>query len=611
MIILIVHELFFGDRNKDVLQSWKSDENNVRDEKKKSDTKKVKYIYSSDGLSVYFAMIFYLVFGALITIGGLMWLTKYIRNVSTTTNAGYALLVLSFFLISEIQALLVHIPSIKGYDELGTIKIQVARVLTGVFFVVLLVGLWVWFIIEQPKYGILHQLLARNYYRVSTLIWPENELKLDQINELLKYNEDNAEYYYERGNIYLDLAQNKTNEAEEIYNSIDLSNYSSQDYYDLASKDYENAIEKDKNVADYHFKYAIAISEKGAQYAENAKDHFEEAINLDGNNPEYYYYSSKIWYYIGKNDIGEYEEVVDIAFDRIKEAIRLYEKNDKSAEYKIRHNRYDDVLASYYYQKGRVLLLQEETEKYDSNNEALEENVSDALEIAVKLNNKNALYHSELGRELYKIGSEAAINNALEEFDRAIEIDKLNSDYDDASVQYAWKAYVINIVDENNEHFEDVELNYKKAIDYSPSYDYPYDNLGELYYMNGKYTEAIDLYTRAISDCTTVPHGKFYYKRGLIFYNLKNYEMAISDIRIAISLDRSYSRDGHWNIAMSYYDNGQFQNAIEEFNLAKDHGIDEMIVEPWVELCKRKLGESSSIVLEDFYEEAPNIDELR
>ncbi|MBP1584085.1 MAG: hypothetical protein ILP17_00115, partial [Lachnospiraceae bacterium] len=36
-----------------------------------------------------------------------------------------------------------------------------------------------------------------------------------------------AEYYYERGNIYLDLAQNKTNEAEEIYNSIDLSNYSS------------------------------------------------------------------------------------------------------------------------------------------------------------------------------------------------------------------------------------------------------------------------------------------------------------------------------------------------------------------------------------------------
>jgi protein O-mannosyl-transferase len=90
-----------------------------------------------------------------------------------------------------------------------------------------------------------------------------------------------------------------------------------------------------------------------------------------------------------------------------------------------------------------------------------------------------------------------------------------------------------------------------------------HNNLGVSFLKDGKISEALYHYSRAIS---IVPHyDRYYNNRGDLYARIGMYQSALADFNTAISLKPDYT-EAYYNRGITYDKIGQHQPAIEDFN---------------------------------------------
>lgn len=85
----------------------------------------------SDVFTVWVAIFLYISFGVLLTIGGVLWVRSELKVFFDISYAGYGMLILVIFLVSELWAWFIQIPSIQGYDEIVAPWADEVRLILG------------------------------------------------------------------------------------------------------------------------------------------------------------------------------------------------------------------------------------------------------------------------------------------------------------------------------------------------------------------------------------------------------------------------------------------------------------------------------------------------
>ncbi len=181
---------------------------------------------------------------------------------------------------------------------------------------------------------------------------------------------------------------------------------------------------------------------------------------------------------------------------------------------------------------------------------------------ATIFDSKNAKYFSKLGSTYYESDD---LTKAESAFDRAISIDKVNSDFDNEGYHLAWKAHVIE-----DERIDDAIEAYERSLQFREDYEYSYRRLAKLYQAKNDNMSAKDVYNRAIQNCTE--NAEFYYRRGVMYYHEDDFNHTIEDMQKAMEADSSYTATAYYYIGSSYYVRKDYSEAYRYYQLAKDNG---------------------------------------
>ena len=220
--------------------------------------------------------------------------------------------------------------------------------------------------------------------------------KIEEYDEIIKLDPNNAPYYNGRGNTYYKLKEYK--KAKENYDEAVKLNPKNSSYYnnrgntfsilkeyEKALNDYSRAIELNLNNASYYNNRGIAYS--NLEEYEKAVNDYSRAIELNPKNSSYYYNRG-----IAYSNLKEYEKAVN----DYSRAIELNPKN-----------------SSYYYNRGIAY----------SNLKEYKKAVNDYSR-AIELNPNNASYYNNRGIGYYSLKDyEKAIKNC----NKAIELDPNNN----------------------------------------------------------------------------------------------------------------------------------------------------------------------------------------
>ncbi|MDR0418700.1 MAG: tetratricopeptide repeat protein [Prevotellaceae bacterium] len=139
--------------------------------------------------------------------------------------------------------------------------------------------------------------------------------------------------------------------------------------------------------------------------------------------------------------------------------------------------------------------------------------------------------------------------------------------------------------------------NYQKAINLDPTNEGAYNNLGNVYHVQGKYNQALEMYQKAIE--LRPDYANAYYNLGIVYDDMGYYLLAIDAYIRALRLEPespeiynnmgiSYDRQGNYaeaiksykkvielkpdyaevydNMGLAYYAQGEYALAIEAFN---------------------------------------------
>lgn len=88
---------------------------------------------------------------------------------------------------------------------------------------------------------------------------------------------------------------------------------------------------------------------------------------------------------------------------------------------------------------------------------------------------------------------------------------------------------------------------------------------GNKRYLRGDYHSAINLYTKAIDECSE--NYEAFFNRGMAYHDLAMYHKAIKDFTTAISINSKFS-EAYKNRALSYYALNESKKALEDYNTA-------------------------------------------
>jgi tetratricopeptide (TPR) repeat protein len=121
----------------------------------------------------------------------------------------------------------------------------------------------------------------------------------------------------------------------------------------------------------------------------------------------------------------------------------------------------------------------------------------------------------------------------------------------------------------DSKFYKDAVKDELAALAINPKYGDSYWNLGTAYKGAGDYQLAVDNYTKAIPYNTDdkANLATLYNNRGNAFRKMKKYKEAINDHTQAIALN-SKNTDSHWDRALSYDKNGDYQLAIDDYTTA-------------------------------------------
>lgn len=328
-------------------------------------------------------------------------------------------------------------------------------------------------------------------------------------------------------------------------------------------------------MAEYYYLRGKAEYHDMTSYYSVAKDDFEKAIELDDTVPDYYFYCARAWYGIS---IGsEYsDEAIQNALNYIDFAIKKYTKeesdfdeesengSESDAEADTDDDSADDldsvnqdkILAEYYYYAGLINTFME-------SDKSLKRAIKN-YENAVRYDSENAEYASALGIAYYTSDNWTKAEGA---FDRAILIDKADSDYENEGYHLAWKAHVIE-----DERIDDAIEIYEESLKFTEDYAYSYSRLAELYKTKNDDMSVKNVYNRAIKNCTD--NAEFYYARGVMYYRESDYNNTIEDMEKAMESDSSYTASACYYIGCSYHFLQDYSEAIRYYQQAKDNDSD-------------------------------------
>lgn len=524
----------------------------------------------ADVFTVLVAILLYVSFGILLTIGSTIWVRSELNDFFDFSYAGYGMLIIIIISFSELWALFIQIPSIKGYEEIVAPWINTIRICVGAIILVVFTILSIVYF-ASPQNGAFHRYLAKTVYSLNGHRQNDFVECLAMIDEVIDRGGTNAEQFAERGKLYLEIAKIKADGTEEYKYS--LPDDSSEECYKAAISNFNDAIAQDNEVAEYYYLRGKAKYHDGTSKYRDAKDDFQKAIELDDTIPDYYFYSARVWYSISKGNTDS-DEAIQNALTHIDFAIEKYTKemsdsvketangsesdakvdtDDESAD-DLDHVNQDKILAKYYYYAGLI----------NSSMES-DENLKNAIENyknATKYDSENAKYFSKLGIAYYKSDDLAMAESA---FDRAISIDKVNSDFDNEGYHLAWKAHVIE-----DERIDDAIEAYEKSLQFREDYAYSYRKLAELYQSKNDDMSVKNVYNRAIRNCTD--NAEFYYERGAMYYHEDDFNHTIDDMKKAMEADSSYTAGAYYYIGSSYYVLQDYSKAYKYYQLAKDNG---------------------------------------
>ena len=408
-----------------------------------------------------------------------------------------------------------------------------------------------------------HRATFAYFYHMGSTYEPTTDTDdfIGSIREALALDKDNYRYWRAAGDAYYRIEN-----------------------YDFAIHYYNNAIERNNDDAKLHFLAGRAYSPRrkmddNNNDFESARDCFQIAVDQRPNSAEYNYGLAIAWCDLGDyyNDNNSYENAIkffDAAISNSsRNAVYYYKRgrcnfalnntNEAVTDFS-EAIRYAPDAATYYYWRGRAYVNQGDLS-------AAENAVNDFDKAISKITN-DANYYYWRGRAYYIIGDDDNLENAKNDFDTAIRLNgeravfyyygaltnkiignslKKQGDIETAEMHFQTeKEYIDDALryDPNNSlyihyigslkynlHEYDLAVNYfKSAAELSNNASYYFD-LGDAYYMQGLYGEAVDAYSTAINND---PSSVLYLSRRQFCYLLlENYALAKKDAERIMELD--------------------------------------------------------------------------
>lgn len=277
--------------------------------------------------------------------------------------------------------------------------------------------------------------------------------------------------------------------------------------------------------------------------------------------------------------------MVEKAIDYAEKAVKLHEQS-----FDDKKNFDKEKYAQYLFQLGTSFLYYAEQAEEDVPKKTAIKNAINALSMALQ-NKDNDEYYTMLGQAYIQEGSEDSLYMAIDSFESAIEINKKELNYETEGINYAWKGYVYEILgDHGKVAYRNAENAYLTAIELNKDYKYAYSKLAKHYRDVQNYRAAIEIYKKAIKQCSENDRAEFYYERGECYYSIEDYYAAINDFFNALKCDYSDKRVTYWYIAAAYYVLEDYEQAYNNYQHAIDNGLDETQVKIFMDICREKIG---------------------
>ena len=356
---------------------------------------------------------------------------------------------------------------------------------------------------------------------------------IEELNDLIELEPNNAEFYIERG----------------------LSRWNSSQL-DKALENYNKAIELDP-LKGFLYTNRAGLYLQMKQY-DKALENYTWAIQLDPGQAFYHGQGGHIYSYFYSQQF----EKIDKILDDLNNTIKI--NPDESWIYYLcaiiysQHNQLEKSIENY------TKAIELEPDKYLYRNRAkiymqlnkidkAEEDLTKTLEF---FSNPNSVQeYLERGR-IYQYLKQ--YDKTLEEFNKAIEL------YPDN--MWVWLNRGLLYHNALNEYEKALE-DYNKTLEINPNYVWGYSRCGDCYVILEQYDKAIDNYSKAIElepNCIGL-----YFNRANCYENLKQYNKAEEDYNKTIELDPNqlpmYLHRG-WN----YEELGEYGKAIEYFSKAME-----------------------------------------
>lgn len=327
--------------------------------------------------------------------------------------------------------------------------------------------------------------------------------------------------------------------------------------YQEASDNFKKAIEKKEDKAAYYIADGIALVKLG-QY-EDALTEFDHAVvdmksSITDKNKKKAFRGKGIAYYY----MGDYES----AISTLIEAKEIDQVNDLNpdinsylAECYLAQDKYAEAIAVY---DGMIEEDSKSAVAYvlRAKAQALAGNVEKAKEDfnqAIGLDKKNYQYYLLAYETLTEGGNESAAAEFLKSASELSPKTKEERYYADKVAYYQGKT----------------EEAIASLTEIAPEYIEAYCLLGEIYYANAQYSNAIDSYVTYMGADGATPSDKVYYDLALCYMETENYTSALEYIRAGLATaDKKFERELKYEEIYALEKSGEFNEAYE---LAKEY----------------------------------------
>jgi type IV pilus assembly protein PilF len=166
---------------------------------------------------------------------------------------------------------------------------------------------------------------------------------------------------------------------------------------------------------------------------------------------------------------------------------------------------------------------------------------------------QSADIHYNLGVTAQQAGN---VQEALSEFQRAVEMDPDNADAQNALGILLHLSY--RRLGEAIEH-------YQRAIELRPNFSEARTNLANVFLDKGQYDEAIKLYEQVLNDMLYPTPFIAQGNMGWAYYKKGQTEKALENIKAAVTLNPSFCL-GYKNLGLIYEQTGHTEEACKEFS---------------------------------------------